>query len=452
MLRPRWPFPGSPYRSAWLPAAAWLVWNGPGLLAQGVGEYTVYPIPVESPSHTTPAPPADARLLEVAPADPIASPFGWHDTDGMTGPEATTLEGNNVRVFTDEVPPIPPPDCGAGLECTFPLDLSMAPISYSAASQTQIFYWLNLFHDVSFHHGFDPPAGNFQINTYGGGGAGGDRLEARLRYDINCGPIVAVPPDGSSAALNITPCSVGGTTRDGSLDATVVLHLAGHVLAARLVGGPANVSCTGNTQSPIEGWADYVPLLFTIEAGDSGPDPRPYGTYFIGQAPDGAGIRSQPYSTDPAVNTMSYGDIVTAGNRFDVGEVWAQALWEMTWALIDAHGFDGDIADATGGAGNQRSLTYVVEGMKLTPCRPSFLDARDGILAAAQVFNGGEDVCSLWRAFAAMGMGEDASSTSPNSTQVTEGFAVPASCSADLFSDGFESGDCAAWSSAAPGC
>ncbi len=426
-------------------------WNG-SLLAQTDGEYTVYPLPVESPGHTTPAPPADARMLAVSPADPAASPFGWHDTDGIVGPEATTLEGNNVRVFTDETPPLPPTDCGAALECTFPLDLAMAPITYSAASQTQLFYSLNLFHDITLRHGFDSAAGNFQLNTYGGGGVGGDLLETRLRYDISCGFNVSTPPEGTSAALNMTPCTVGAVTRDASLDLGAVLHLAGHTLFARLVGGPGNVSCTGNLQSPAEGWADYFGLLFTIEVGDAGTDPRPFGTYFLGQPPDGPGARSQPFSTDPAINTMSYGDIVTAGSPFAVGEVWTQALWEMTWALIDAHGFDPDLANAAGGAGNQRALTYLIEGMKLTSCNPSFLDARDGILSAALTFNGGEDICLLWRSFAAMGMGVDAVSISPNSTFVTEGFAVPASCNNTLFSDGFESGDCSAWSSGLPGC
>lgn len=416
--------------------------------AQPSGEYTVYPAPIESPNHTTPLPPADARMLVVAPADLLASPFYWHDTDGVAGPEATTLEGNNVRVFTDEMPPIPPPDCGPDLECTFPLDLASPPITYSAASQAQVFYVLNLFHDVTFRHGFDSAAGNFQVNTYGGGGVGGDPLMARLLYGINCGPTVSVPPDGSSASLNVTPC----IDRDIALDATAVLHLAGHTMAARLVGGPANVSCLSNTQTPLEGWADYLGLLFTIEAGDAGTDPRPYITYFLGQPPDGPGARSQPYSTDPAVNTMSYGDIVTAGNPLSVGEVFAQVLWEMTWSLIDVHGFDPDLANAEGGAGNQRALAYIVEGMKLTACQPTFLDARDGILAAALALNGDEDVCRIWEAFAAMGMGEDAFAGSPNTTaQVIEGFAVPAACGA-FFLDGFESGDCTAWSAAIPGC
>ncbi|RLE20365.1 MAG: hypothetical protein DRJ65_18405, partial [Acidobacteria bacterium] len=57
--------------------------------------YLVYPWPDESPHHTTPAPPADGRLLEEDPEN-FASPYGWHDTSGSPGAEYTTTQGNNV--------------------------------------------------------------------------------------------------------------------------------------------------------------------------------------------------------------------------------------------------------------------------------------------------------------------------------------------------------------------
>lgn len=425
----------------------------PSVLAGGDAEYKVYPAPVESPQHTTPLPPADGRTTVVDPADLLASPFGWHDTDGVAGPESTLLEGNNVQVQTDETPPIPAPDCGPMLVCDFPLDLTQTPATYSAAAQTNVFYWINLFHDLTYRHGFTAAAGNFQVNDYGGGGVDGDRFEARLRYDVNCSSTVSIPPDGNPSAVILSPCTIGGPTRDTALDSTAILHLVGHGLSERLVGGPSNTSCLGNLQSPGEGWADFLGLLFTIEPGDAGADPRPYGTWLAGQPPDGPGVRALPYSTDPAVNDWTYETIFGSNDRFAIGAVWAEALWRATWALIDVHGFDPDLADAAGGAGNQRMLSYVVEGMKLTPCLPSFLDARDALLAAAAAADP-TDVCPLWTAFAAMGLGTDAVSITPNSTQVTNGFALPAECTAltPIFSDGFETGDCGSWTSAVPGC
>ena len=55
-------------------------------------------------------------------------------------------------------------------------------------------------------------------------------------------------------------------------------------------------------------------------------------------------------------------------------------LWEMTYALIDEHGFNANLI--TGNAGNNKSLQLVTDGMKLQPCSPGFVDARDAILAA----------------------------------------------------------------------
>ncbi len=64
-----------------------------------------------------------------------------------------------------------------------------------------------------------------------------------------------------------------------------------------------------------------------------------------------------------------------------VGSVWAQAAWEVYWKLVDAHGFDPDLYNATGNAGNQRMMLYVNEGLKNTACNPTFTQVRDGILA-----------------------------------------------------------------------
>ena len=49
-------------------------------------QYRVYRQPAESPNHTSPLPPSDGRVLVVNPANTTASPYGWHDTDGETGP------------------------------------------------------------------------------------------------------------------------------------------------------------------------------------------------------------------------------------------------------------------------------------------------------------------------------------------------------------------------------
>jgi len=149
------------------------------------------------------------------------------------------------------------------------------------------------------------------------------------------------------------------------------------------------------------------------------------GTYVLGEPLGGPGIRPQPYSTDPAVNDYDYESIRGFSSSHSIGSVWAQAAWEVYWALVDAHGFDPDLYDAMGGSGNQRMILYAVEGMKNTTCNPTFADMRDGIVQAATEFYDGEDVCRIWDAFAAFGLGLDADDAGPGSNQVTNGFSTP---------------------------
>ncbi len=99
--------------------------------------YRVYPQPVESPIHTSPPPPADAREAVVDPASMAASPFAWHDTDGVAGAEFTITRGNNVSASLDldaNNTPDGAPDGGPDLEFDFPIDLDSGPEAYRPAA------------------------------------------------------------------------------------------------------------------------------------------------------------------------------------------------------------------------------------------------------------------------------------------------------------------------------
>ena len=138
------------------------------------GLYQVYERPAESPNHVSPVPPEDGRTLALSPEDAFASPLGWHDTGSAS---FTTMRGNNVHAYDDldanDQPPVVEPDCGPGLECTFPLDLTQPPPAYTSAAVANLFYWTNLVHDIQWHYGFDEVSGNFQVNNFGRGGLGG---------------------------------------------------------------------------------------------------------------------------------------------------------------------------------------------------------------------------------------------------------------------------------------
>lgn len=180
-----------------------------------------------------------------------------------------------------------------------------------------------------------------------------------------------------------------------------------------------------------EGWGDWYGTVMTIGSGQTGSNPsRGVGTYLFGEAAGGAGIRPFPYSTDLAVNPQTYDNIKTATVPHGVGSVWATTLWEVTWGLIDEHGFDTDIYNFTGDvsldAGNVMALALVTEGMKLQPCSPGFVDGRDAIIAADQAIYGGANYCILWETFAKRGLGFSANQGSTSSvTDGTEAFDLP---------------------------
>ncbi|HXV63088.1 MAG TPA: extracellular metalloproteinase [Vicinamibacteria bacterium] len=392
-------------------------------------QYQVYPLPVESPNHTSPLPPQDARILVVGGADPIASPLGWHDNGGQT---FATMRGNNVHAYDDanddNAPPASEPTCPGG-NCSFPLSLSADPTTYTNAAIANVFYWTNRIHDVQYRYGFDEVAGNFQVNNFGLGGAGSDDLRAEVQDGggLNNANFLTLS-DGTRPRMQMFLWNQTNPRRDGSLDAGIIVHEYGHGISTRQVGGPANVLCLFNDQQPGEGLSDWWALVYTARPGDTPEMPRGIATYVLGDPADGDGIRTQRYSTDDSVNDHTYESINGMAVPHGVGEVWAQAAWEVYWRLVEQYGFDPDLANATGGAGNQRMMLYVNEGMKFTACSPTFTDVRDGIIQAAVNLHGGEDVCTLWQGFADFGLGVDAVSGGPSSTTPTNGFDIPANC------------------------
>lgn len=393
-------------------------------------ELLVYEQPLESPNHTSPLPPADARTFAVNPEDATASPSGWFASG------TTEMRGNNVRAYTDRDgnnrPDPGQPNCTSALECNFPLDLSSDPVNSQSAAIANLFYWNNVIHDIQSKYGFDEAAGNFQENNFGRGGQGSDSVNAEAQDNANggsrCNANMATPPDGGNPRMQMFVCNDSNPQADGDFDNGVIVHEYGHGISIRQVGGPSNSSCLNNRQQPGEGWSDWLALAYTAKVGDAGTDGRGIGTYLFGQPPNGPGIRPQRYSTDPAVNTYTYESIDRLSVPHGVGSVWAQVLWEVYWALVDKYGFDPDLYNAFGGAGNQRAMLYVNEGFKNTACSPTFVDTRDGVIQAATTLFGGEDVCLLWETFAAFGLGTDAISGGSSSIRPTNGFALPAAC------------------------
>ncbi|MEM7656678.1 MAG: M36 family metallopeptidase [Bacteroidota bacterium] len=390
-------------------------------------QYQVYAFPIENPA-------SGARTVEIDPANGAASPYGWHDTNGVIGAEYITTRGNNVDAYLDQGDNNHPANGdddrangGLSLDFSFPIDLDQAPSTYEDAAVTNLFYWNNILHDILYQYGFDESAGNFQVNNYGNGGLGGDDVRAEAQdggafNDAN----FASPPDGYRPRMQMYVWNTTSPSKAGELDNGIIIHEYAHGLSHRLIGGAGNSFCLLNGEQMGEGWSDWLALLLTMKSGDLATDSRALGTYALGQAPGGPGNRVGYYTTDMAVNDFTYDDIKGLAAPYGTGYGWATILWDLTWAMVGEYGFDADWYNGTGG--NNKALQLVITAMKLTNCNPGFIDARDAIIAADQA-TGGTDACLLWKVFARRGLGYSAVQGSSYSlSDGAEAFDLPPSC------------------------
>lgn len=256
--------------------------------------------------------------------------------------------------------------------------------------------------------------------------------------------------------VNVTMSSTASLpNRDSDIDAGVIAHEYGHGLSNRLTGGPGNVGCLGNVEQAGEGWSDWMTLFLHAEPGDTATTQRSVGGYVSFEPANTAGyigIRRYPYTTDLAVNPLTYAGVGDTNNSqpHGIGTIWASMVWEAYWNIIALDGYDPDIYNGTGG--NNVAFQLVLDGMKLQACSPSFVQARDAILAADAADYDGDHECALWTAFAKRGLGTAASTgASSNDRIVTEDFTLPAQCQSNyIFSSSFGHGDFSHWSSVSP--
>lgn len=259
-----------------------------------------------------------------------------------------------------------------------------------------------------------------------GAGAVGDQstIPAVFIKSSDCATIRAQIENGLIVTLQAPSDPVGPDFMDGTLDNGIVSHEYGHGISNRLTGGPIQAGCLSNQEQMGEGWSDFFTLVFGARENDVPEQRRGIGTYVTREGNDGRGIRNYPYSTDMITNPFTYYNISGVSVPHGVGSVWCTMLWDLYWAMADKYGYDPDHSNKE--AGNNKAIQLVMDGMKLQPCLPGFVDGRNAILAADQVLYGGENQCLIWEVFARRGLGVNASQGSSDSvTDGKEDFTVP---------------------------
>lgn len=397
--------------------------NSPQVVSNA--DYRVIPYPAESPLHTGGTAAVVTNPWTLAPGN--ATSLLWH-YDGTTYHDST--RGNNVWAQEDRdnsnttfgragVSSTARPN----LTLTTAPDYTVAPTtsSFQQFAITNLFYWNNILHDICYLYGFNEVSGNFQNNNQARGGAGADYVIADAQDAAGTNNAnFSTPTDGNRPRMQMYLSTYNTPNRDGDLDNGVIAHEYGHGISNRFTGGPANSSCLSNAEQGGEGWSDYIALMTTTNwataNANDGTIARPIGTYLFGQAPTGGGIRTYPYSTNMSVNPNTYAMMTASTGVHRIGEIWCSALWDMTWEIIGIDGINTNLFNPAGVGGNSVAMRLVMEGMRLQPCSPGYIDARNAILRADSILYSGKYNCAIWKAFSRRGMGRFASQGSSAST------------------------------------
>jgi Fungalysin metallopeptidase (M36)/Fungalysin/Thermolysin Propeptide Motif len=393
--------------------------------------YNVFDYSVESPNHGSRSIVQNPYTKFVPANTGPGATNGWHH-DGSNA--FTDTRGNNVHaqddVNADDAGGNRPNPANYTFDYPYTLGLNTAAANQNAAI-TNLFYWNNLIHDVLWKMGFDEPSGNFQANNMGRGGAGNDFVYADAQDGSGTNNAnFYTPNDGSNPRMQMylwnSPSTYQG---DSDFDNGVIAHEYGHGWSTRLTGGPYNSTCLQNVEQGGEGWSDYLGLMLTTNWASLTPTvasayiPRGIGTYLLGQPITGAGIRRYRYSYD-MTNINSQVTYAAVGDTFfsqphGIGSIWCTMLWDMTWEIIlQDNAIEPNVFNTSNMIGNVAALKLVNEGLRLQPCSPSFVQARDAILAADRALFGGRYRCAIGRAFARRGLGLNASTGSSSNDRI----------------------------------
>ena len=290
---------------------------------------------------------------------------------------------------------------------------------YANAGQTgaQSYWFVNNFHDHLEANpiGFTEASGNFElVNQDGQGGAGNDEVflqaldgaNTAIGYPdashVNNANMLTLA-DGQSPTMQMylftqfpagKPPQNGVFEVDGGDDASIVYHEYTHGLSNRLVGGPATQGTLGAQQSAAmgEGWSDWYAYDYLVGQGLIPDKANRSGELIQGKYTNLTVVRTQ--AIDCAVGASkkqcpakkggkagnggyTYGDY---GKILGAPEVPRRRRDLGSDPVGSAAGDDQEVRQAR--TVIARTEFLVTNGLRLTAIKPSYLDARDGILQA----------------------------------------------------------------------
>ena len=336
-----------------------------------------------------------------------------HDT---VGPTNLTPEAGS-EVVPGEYPLNVRPTTGGGDEADGCLDLGVAPpptractwdasLQSTAAwsanrnqSATQLFYFVNAFHDylqndpaILFGNGEGAFSGNDPVLAQAMDGADGPNHQPDAAHANNASFLTL--PDGNPGLMQSHLWRLPFGAYDGANDAAMVWHEYTHGMTDRLVTDANGFGALTSVQAGAigEGLSDWYALDAVIGGGLQPDDPGVadvrFGKYFDNAT--GSTVRYQSIDCAPNVSVVTGSCLATPGPSSGTyftyadfgriagsssagvpevhadGEIVAQTLWQLRARL---------------GAAPARRL--ITNALRMVPPQPSFLDLRNAILQAS---------------------------------------------------------------------
>ena len=383
---------------------------------------------------------------------------GWI-TDGTNGTNGWT-DGNATEAGLDAVAPdgvdAPMPGIGRVFSSAWnppPGNPAPGDSPTTADSQygavVQMFYIMNRYHDTLYQLGFTEAAFNFQDNNFGRGGVAGDRIRSEGQDSSGTDNAnFSTPSDGGRGRMQMFRFTGPSPNRDGTADADVIVHEATHGTSNRLHSNATGL--TANMSRGMgEGWSDFYAHTLLAEPSDpvngvysaggyvtlniTAPTPFNANYYYgIRRFPKAVisftgGPNNRPHNPLTFAH-LNAGNCATFNSAFsrgpvgsstcdqihNAGEIWSSLLWEVRSLMVTRLGFTD---------GSRRVLQVVTDGMKLDPTNPTFIQARDSIIAAASAVPEAEaDVADIREGFRRRGMGFSADILATSPADVVETF------------------------------
>lgn len=335
---------------------------------EALGIYRVIPFPEEAPSFTRRGSGLAINPWWLSPRGSGATPFNWH-ADGSE--QYKNTRGNNVLAQEDldgndsvgrraEGFPI-----GDNLIFSYKPDYNKPPTNFinQGFAITNLFYWNNIMHDLSYQYGFDEVSGNFQQNNLERGGLGKDFVYADAQDGSGfANAYFTTPPDGENPRMEMflfpgdpakvmtinSPSSIAGKVNavEGSISPNNLLNnigpVTGNVVLYNDASDTTHIACNaasngkalkGNIALVVRGSCNFLNKV--LNAQNEGAIGIVITDNIPGEPPFPWGVDQDPSITIPAV-LISYEDGIKIRNVLSAGS-------HVNVSLLPAPYKDGDL-------------------------------------------------------------------------------------------------------------